>query len=179
MAVAIERADDQVGDLALLGAREVAQVLEHGGVEVDDVGRQAGADGDLVHVDVGRVQEVAALGQRHDGERVRTGLGGQRGAFERVDGDVHRRAAGADALADVEHRRLVHLALADDDRAVDGDAVEGAAHRLDGGAVGLVLLAQAHPARGAARGGLGDAHQVKRQVAIAGVVGVHAVGAHR
>ena len=39
-----------------------------------------------------------------------------------------------DLLADVEHRRLVALALADDDRAVDRQAVQRLAHRLDRGA---------------------------------------------
>ena len=46
-------------------------------------------------------------------------LRGQRRALERVDGDVDlRRRAVADVLAVVEHRRLVLLALADDDEAV-------------------------------------------------------------
>ena len=127
---------------------EVAQVLRDRGIEVDDPVRQPAADCDLVHVDVGRMQEVAVFGQCHDGEGVRAALGRDVGAFERVDGDVHGGAAGADLLADIEHGRLVHLALADDDGAVDRDAVEGAAHAFDGGAVGLVLLATAHPAGG-------------------------------
>ena len=79
--------------------------------------RIARADGDLRHVDVGRVEQAARLGDGDDGERVGQVLGADRRALERIEGDVDLRAvAGADLLADEEHRRLVALALADDDR---------------------------------------------------------------
>ncbi len=42
----------------------------------------------------------------------------------------------ADLLADVQHRRLVALALADDDPSGEFDLVHGPAHGLGGGAVG-------------------------------------------
>ena len=70
-----------------------------------------------------------------------------------------------DLLADVEHRRLVHLALADHHRAADVDGVEGQAHRLHGGAVGGVLVALAHPEARGERCGLRHPHQLQRQVA--------------
>ena len=48
------------------------------------------------------------------------------------DGDVDLRwRAVPDALAVVEHRRFVLLALADDDDPVDGDRLEDKAHRVD------------------------------------------------
>ena len=47
-----------------------------------------------------------------------------------------RRLRVADLLADVEHRRLVALALADDDRAGHLGVVHGLAHGGDGGLVG-------------------------------------------
>ena len=91
----------------------------------------------------------------------------ERRALERVDGDVDlRRAAVADVLAVVEHRRLVLLALADDDDAVHRDRVEHEAHRVDGGLVGGDLVAAADPAGGGERGGLGDAHELEREVAV-------------
>ena len=108
-------------------------------------GRQAAADRDLVHVDVGGVEEIAALGQREGGHRVGAGLGGQRGAFQRIDRDVHRRPAGTDFLANEQHRRFVHLALADDHRAIDRHRVERLAHGFDRRAVGFVLLTVADP----------------------------------
>ena len=48
----------------------------------------AGADRDLLHVDVGRMQQRAAIGHRHGRDRARHGLGAQRGALERIDGDI-------------------------------------------------------------------------------------------
>ena len=66
----------------------------------------------------------------------------------------------ADLLADVEHRRLVALAFADDDGAVDRHRVHLAAHRLDGHLVGAVAIALAHGV-GAGDGGLfGDAEEL-------------------
>ena len=76
------------------------------------------------------------------------------------------RAAVADLLAVEEHRRFVLLALADHDDAVHRDRVEHVAHRVDGGAVGGDLVAAADPAGGGQGGGLGDAHQLQRDVAV-------------
>ena len=76
------------------------------------------------------------------------------------------------ALAGVEHRRLVLLALADDDDAVHVDGVQREAHRVDGGLVGRDLVALAHPARGGQGGGLGDAGQLKGEVSVEVACGV-------
>ena len=63
-------------------------------------------------------------------------------ALQRVDRDVDSRDVVAsaprppDLLADVEHRSLVALALADDDRAGEVDLVHRPAHRLGRGRVG-------------------------------------------
>ena len=83
------------------------------------------SDDDLVHVDVGSVQEPATLGGGQHGDRRpdRTG-GAEVGALERIDGDVDCRVRPPDPstrrrlLADVEHRRLVALALSDHDATV-------------------------------------------------------------
>ena len=49
----------------------------------------------------------------------------------------------------IEHRRFVHLALADDDGAVDRKPAELAAHCVDSGAVGFLLEPPpAQPRRG-------------------------------
>ena len=123
---------------------------------------------DLLHVDAGaRVEHAAALGQRDHRERARHAPRGQPRALQRVDRDVDLgRAAVADLLAVVEHRRLVLLALADHDDAVHRHGVQREAHRVDGGLVGRLLVAAADPARGGQRGGLGDAHQLEREVAV-------------
>ena len=164
----VEDADDQVGDLARSSrcarfARFVGRLV----VEIDDAVGQPAADRDLVHVDVGRVEEAAVLGHRDDRQRVGAALGGDRRAFQRIERDVDLRALpGADLLADIEHRRLVALALADHHGAVDRQAVERLAHRVDRGLVGRLLVAAPHQPRGGQRRRLGDAHRFQRQIAI-------------
>ena len=69
-----------------------------------------------------------------------------------------------DLLADVEHRRLVALAFADDDRAVDRHRVHLAAHGLDRRLIRQVAVALPH------RVGTGDgrlldhAEELEREV---------------
>ena len=139
--------EHQHGDrrrLDALGFGETADVVGRRCVEFDDALGIARTDRDLLHVDVGRMQQRAAIGHRHGRDRARHVLGAQRGAFERVDGDVDLGAGvQADLLADEEHRRLVALALADHDGALDRQPVELAAHRIDRGLVGALLVAVA------------------------------------
>ena len=52
-----------------------------------------------------------------------------------------------DFLADVEHRRLVALPLADHDRAVDRHRVHDLAHGLDRDMIGPVPIALSHGVR--------------------------------
>ena len=92
-----------------------------GGGDVDVTGRDR-ADAQLLEVGVRGVEEAAALGRGEDGDRAALAGGDEVRALERVDRDVDRGdrpvvVVAADLLADVEHRRLVALALADDDRA--------------------------------------------------------------
>src|SRR5207342_1250723 len=56
--------------------------------------------------------------------------------------------------------------LADHDDAAHDDGVERAAHRVDGGLVGGLLLAPADPAGRGQGGGLRDAHELEREVAV-------------
>ena len=138
-------------------------------VEVDHAVRIAGADRELVHIDVGRVEQVALLGDGEHGQRVGAGLGGDRRALQRIERDVDARAGalrGADLLADIEHRRLVALALADHHRAVHLERVQRRAHRLDRGMVGRFLVAAADQLRGGDRRRLGDPHHFQHQHAI-------------
>ena len=59
-----------------------------------------------------------------------------------------------------QHRRLVALAFADDDRAVDRHGVHLAAHRLDRDLVGAVAIALAHRVRAGDGGLFGDAEEL-------------------
>ncbi len=81
--------------------------------------------------------------------------------------------AGADLLAVEEHRRLVLLPLADHDDAVHLDGAEHQPHRVDGGLVGLLLLAPPDPAGRSERRRFGDADELEGEVAVGGG------GAHR
>ena len=142
------------GDLRYAHALGLGQRVEGVGgrrVEIDDAVGIAGTDGDLVHVHVGRIEQAAALGNGQHGQRIGHRLGADGGALQRIDGDVDLGAvAGADLLADVEHRALVHLAFADDDAAPDVDLGQLLAHGIDGGAVGGLLVAPAPAACAAA-----------------------------
>src|SRR5690606_35489374 len=51
-------------------------------------------------------------------------------------------------LADIEHRRVIALAFADDDTAFDGQSIERGTHGVDGGLVGGALIAAAYQPRG-------------------------------
>ncbi len=133
--------------LHALGLGEVADVLAGRRVEIDHALRIAGTDRDLVHIDVGRVQQRAVLGHGQGGDGARHVLGAQRRAFERIDGDVDLGAGlGADLLADEQHRRLVHFALPDHHGAVDRQIVELAPHGVDRGLVGGLLRRRARAA---------------------------------
>ena len=170
----VEDADGDVADRALLRLGDAPDVLGDRRGDVDDVGGGR-AGGQLLHVEDGRrVVHRAAVGDGHDGDRVRHALGHERGAVDRVDGDV---ALGpvpvADLLAVVEHRRFVLLALADDDDAVHAHRADEGPHGVDGRAVAAVLVAAADPAAGGHRGRLGDPDQLEGEVA----VGCRAVGA--
>src|SRR5438093_615717 len=81
--------------------------------------RSARTHGELVHVRVGRVQQVPLLRHGNHAERVGSASGGDRRSLERIERDVHLGILGgatADLLADVEHGRFVALAFADHDR---------------------------------------------------------------
>ncbi len=144
MARAIEHAHDDFRRLDALGGGERLHVFGGRLVEIDHAIGIARADRDLVHIDVGRVEQAAVFGNRQYRERVGAGFGGDGGAFERVERDVDARracVAQSDLLADVQHRGLVALALADDDLAVDIQRVQRRAHGVDGQLVSLFLVA--------------------------------------
>ena len=113
------------------------------------------------------MEQPAGLGHGHRGDRVRATLRDRVRALEGIDGDVNLRAlAPADPLADVEHRRLVTLALADDDRPVEVRVLHALAHRLDRGLIGHGGVAVAHPVRRGDRGGFGDADELEARRAV-------------
>jgi hypothetical protein len=111
-----------------------------------------------------------------------TGLGTDRGAFQRIERDVDLGAGAlgrADLLADEQHRRLVALALTDDDGPVHVELVERGAHRLDGGGVGRLLVAAADQLGSGDRRRFGHADHFEDEDAVEDVAdgcGVHGTG---
>jgi hypothetical protein len=71
-----------------------------------------------------------------------------------------------DLLADEQHRRLIHLALADHNRAVDRKAAEFVAHGIDGSLVGFLSRAATAQPGGGNCGALSYPRDLKRQGAL-------------
>ncbi len=167
VAFALEHDDTDVGRPAAFRLRDGLNVLGRRGVDVDHADGVC-SRGDLLHVDgCAGVEHRAALGDGDHRDRVRLSERRQARALERVDGHVDLGpGAGADRLAVVEHRRFVLLPLADDDDAAHDDRVEHRAHRVDRRLVGGDLVTAPDPAAGAHRRGLGDAHELERQVPV-------------
>lgn len=94
--------------------------------------------------------ERTALGNRNHGNRTRHALGEQRGALDRVDGDINfGRIAGTHLLADIQHRRFVLFSFADHHHAIHRHRVERKAHCIDRRLIGGILVATTHEAGGA------------------------------
>jgi hypothetical protein len=84
------------------------------------------------------------------GNRVGQVVGAVVGALQRIDGNVELNGAFApdfstDRLSDVQHWRVVALALSDGHTAVKWSVVKRASHRFDGGTVGGVLVSKTAP----------------------------------
>jgi hypothetical protein len=106
-------------------------------------------------------------GDREYRHRVAHALGRQRGAIDRVDGDIALcPGPGADPFAVVEHRGVVLLAFTDDDHAVHRDGHHHRPHRRHGGGVGTVFVSAPDPPARRHRGSLGDPKQIQCQVAV-------------
>ena len=174
MTRAIEHDDGELIDLASQAAGDGAKVFADRRVDIDQVFRGR-ADDQLLHVEIGRVQQAALFRRGEHRNRIRRAGRAQVRAFERIDGDVHLVPLApvrivflglADLLADVQHRRFVALALADDDRAVDWNGVHLATHRLDGHLVGLVPVALPHRVRAGNGCLLDHAQEVEREMGL-------------
>ena len=160
----------QVPDGSAEGLGEGMEVLGRGPADVTGaLGPRP--HGELLHVDAGAgVEHGAAFGHGDDGQRTTAALGGQRGAVDGVHRDVGQRgSAVADLLPVEQHRRVVLLALADDDDPVHRHAGQDGPHGLDGGAVGAQLVPPAHPAAGRHGRRLGDPHEVHGEVPVRGL----------
>ena len=167
VSVAVEDDDGEILHFLTLGLGHIVEVLGDRRVEADCPLR-FGADRNLFHVHARTGVVHGAPGRDgDDGQRVAAAEGGQGRAVDRVDGDVgFGVGAIADALAVVEHRRLVLFAFTDDDHAVHRHGSEHVAHGIDRGAVGPFLVTPTHPAGGGHRRRFGDSDQLECEVAV-------------
>lgn len=167
VAVPVQDHRGQVPDVLALGLGHRGEVLGGRLGDVDAV-RCGGAGGDLLHVHAGSgVEHRAPVGGGDDRQGVAPPQRGQGGAVDGVHRDVGLGGlAVADALAVVEHRGLVLLALPDDDDAVHVHAAQHGPHGVHRRAVGPVLVAPAHPAGGGDGGRLGGPDQLQGQVPV-------------
>src|SRR2546422_8608440 len=135
MARSVKHDHDQIFDVAFQPLRDIFQVVGYGRVEFHGI-LARGADDYFFHVAVGSVEQASAFGGGEHGDGSGGSSGAEVGAFERIDGDVDFGNLGAigkfgaDFFADVEHGRLVSLALADDDGAAHGNGLHGLPHGL-------------------------------------------------
>ncbi len=135
----VEHAYDDFMRFDALGRRHRRDIVADGPVQVDDAFGIAGTHGQLVHIDVGRIEQPAFLRDGQHGQCIRPGLGGDGGALQRVERNVDPwplADRAADLLADIEHWRFVAFAFADHDGAVHVKIVEGQPHGFDRGGVG-------------------------------------------
>ena len=169
MTRAVEYADDQVAGRDALFFGNSRNIFSYCLVEIDDVRRIAWAYRNLVHIHVGGVKQIAFFRHGQHSKCIRTGLGSNCSAFERIERDVDPWAfadCSADFFADKQHRRFVALAFADDHGAVHIKFVECRAHRFDGGVVCRFFVAATDQFGGGNRGGLGHADHFENQYAV-------------
>ena len=135
----------QIINLAVQRIGDRLEVFRRGRVQVNPA-FGARTDSDFFHIHVRRVQQ-AAFG-RNGNYRNRTGhpLGHKIRAFQRINRDIHFHTAGADLFTDVEHRRLVHFAFANDDRAANFHRIKRRPHRINRQLVSAILVASPHQA---------------------------------
>jgi hypothetical protein len=104
------------------------------------------------------VKQVATVAHGEHCQSVGTTGRAYRRALQRIESDVDLRSAGADLFANVEHRRLVALAFANDNRAIDAQTIEGLAHGVHRRLVSGLFIAPPGQARTVERRRFGDSH---------------------
>ena len=168
----IQHDDRELVNLAAERPCDGAQVLAHRRVEIHEMLR--GGARRRASPCRGRARAAARRARRPPAPRWRWPRQWRTGWCLRADRRrcrPHRRIgprAGllghADLLADEQHRRLVALALADDDGAVDGHGVHLVPHRLDGGLIRQVPVALPHRMGAGNRRLLHDAQELEREI---------------
>ena len=165
MARTIKDAHTDIGGVDALGFGETPYVFVGWRIKINDAFGVSRANRQLIHVGIRRMQETAARREGDHCERIGHGFRGERRALERIECDVDLYALPrADFFADIEHRRFIALAFADDDAALHGHGVERGAHGVDCGLVGGLLVTATYELGGGLRGGDGHACSGKSKI---------------
>ena len=174
MARAIEHADDDVRRCNAFGFGHCLHVLGRGLGKIDDPVGIAGSNRQLVHINVGRIEQATFRSRCKHGQGVRARFCGDGGAFERVERDIDlgslaRRTT--DLLPDEKHRCFVAFALADHHRAVHVERVERLAHGFHRSGVRRLLVATANQLGGGNGRRFGHADHFENEDAIERIFG--------
>ena len=167
MARAVEDAGGNVlrPDALVLG--EPADRLFRPHIEIDKPRRMPGTDRNLLHVDVGHVEQAIPPRDRNRGKRILQVFCADRMAVERVCGDVHLRPfARPYRFAHQELAAVPTLGRPNHDPAAYVQVTQLVPHGINRRLIGKLLVAA--PAVGCRcdRRSLGGAHQLERQNAI-------------
>ena len=110
---------------------------------------------------MGHVQHAASFGDSYDQDGIGQAGRGERGPINRINREVHLRAVSIAHIGlDGDHGRFILFAFAQGRYAVHVDIGKGVGYAVPRRLIGGDLVAAAHPARGAKRGGLGDPRQL-------------------
>ena len=113
-------------------------------VQIDNAVGIARAHGQLVHINIGGIEQIAMLGHRQHRECIRPGFRCNRRALERIERDIDLWSCAdrrTDFFADIQHRRFVTFALTDDHRAIHIELIERRAHGFDRSMIRRFLVA--------------------------------------
>ena len=139
MAAAVHDHDHQIGDCDTETPAEDIDVLSGALADINLAFGSRGC-GQLLHVEVGSVEQAASLRSCQHSHRAALAVGTEIGALAGINREIHSRAGStANFLADVKHRSFVTLTLTDHDSALHIDLAHALAHGLDSSRVSFIL----------------------------------------
>src|ERR1700752_1625277 len=182
MSRAVEHNHRQIFDIASETPRNVLQVVFHRGINVDDPARRW-PNYNLVHVDIGCIQQTTPFGGSQNCNRVVGAKRAEVRALERIDGYINLRTrfsnlltntkAAAYFFANVEHRRFVTFAFANHHAPAHGHSVHYFPHCFDSYVIRKLSITLTHGSGGSYCRGFGYAQEIQRQLALCSEVVTH------
>ena len=139
MAAAVHDHDDQISDCNAEALAEDIDVLSGALADVNLAFSGRGRC-QLLHVEVGSVEQTTGLGGSKHSHRAALAVGTEIGSLTGINSEINSGAGTtANFLTDVEHRSFVPLTFTDHDAALHIDLAHALAHGLDGSGVCFIL----------------------------------------